>query len=1359
MSKPPEHPGQHIREKIIPAGMNVSDAAKTIGVGRPALSNMLNGNAALSADMAAKIARAFGADEQELMDLQAAFDAQSAKHRGVAAAARSYVPPFLQIKASAIEDWAETIASRSRFAVLLRTLVNSTGLQINRIDFPGNDDAERPGWDGHVETGEGTPWVPAGASGWEFGVNADPRKKADGDYANRVADLAEEERAESTFVFVTPRRWPGKTEWEKSKRAEKEWKDVRAYDASDLEQWLEQSIPAQAWFANERDIPSDGVLSLDACWRQWAADCEPTPAPKLFEPAVDAAKLIVSSKLAKGPGETLVISADSVIEALGFLHCLFNAEELAPYREQIVVFTKAGVLGRLASKSSRFIAVCTDREVEKELASHKKNLRSILIYPRNATTADPDFSLEPLNFEPFEKGLREMGCNNDDVQRYSHESGRSLTVLRRRLSKLDAIRTPAWAADHKTARTLIPFLFAGSWNARAEPDKIILELLAEDQNYAALEKEIAGLLRLEDSPVWSTGSYRGLVSKIDVLYAISGVLTKEDMQRFVDVADVVLSEDDPSLELPEEDRWAAGIHGKTREISAALRDGICETLVLLAVHGGNLFDMRLGISCEAKVAQLIRKLLTPLTTHILEAHSGDFPMYAEAAPTEVINLLQADLESTDSQSLGLMRPASSGVFGRCPRTGLLWALENLAWSPAHLPRAVLILGTLSEVAIEDNWANKPSESLAAIFRCWMPQTAASLAQRIAALGLLAAKHPEVAWDICVQQFESNSQFGHYSHKPRWRTDGHGFGEPLRGARTKEIYAFIKHCFDMAVNWEMHDCKTVSDLVGCVGSIEDEEAQSKIWSVVERWSDNASEHDRASVREKIRTSALTRHALRRQGRARRADKLTARARVAYDALLPKDVVLKHEWLFRRQWVDESADELEAEEIDFKARDQRIEKLRIGALKEVYAAKGMDGVLACAERGDAGGVIGWLFVKSFELREVLDGLKFVLARGKLTDSAPRRMVIIGAMGALGESGVENAMRELTQGLEPEEVVTFLVHCPFAQATWDFAKSLGDSVAEEYWKAVNPGWSRNPAGELQFAIDALLAVKRPRAAFHAIHFQMDEIPPKQLFRLMKSKSASEDASGSYQLKRHQLRTAFDLLNKSGEIASEDLAGLEFQYIDIFDDENGGLPNLEKQIERNPELYVQAVAFAYKRDDGAEDPPHFRLDDAEARSNRALGAYKLLENLSRIPGRDQDGNLSADAIEKWVSTVRAGCKELARGDICDLALGKLFSTAPVDEDGIWPCRPVREALERIVTGHMQRGIATGLYNSPGVQWRGEGGGQEREFADKYRRWAQALDYSHPRVAKILSQMAETYEHDAKWHDTEAAVRNRLRY
>ena len=144
---------------------------------------------------------------------------------------------------------------------------------------------------------------------------------------------------------------------------------------------------------------------------------------------------------------------------------------------------------------------------------------------------------------------------------------------------------------------------------------------------------------------------------------------------------MVLGEDDPSLDLPEDQRWAASIHGKSREFSSVLCEGISETLVLLAVHGNHLFRTRLGFDCEAEAVRLVRDLLTPLTARSLEANDRDLPTYAEAVPSEFLSILEKDLKSEKSAAMGLMRPADTGVFRNCPRTGLLWALEGLAWNP------------------------------------------------------------------------------------------------------------------------------------------------------------------------------------------------------------------------------------------------------------------------------------------------------------------------------------------------------------------------------------------------------------------------------------------------------------------------------------------------------------------------------------------------------------------------------------------------------------------------------------------------------------------------------------------------------
>ena len=80
--KNPPHPGDFIRTEIIePAGLSVTEAAKVLGVSRPALSSLLNGKADLSGDMALRIEKAFGVKMDTLMRMQSAHDITETRKR------------------------------------------------------------------------------------------------------------------------------------------------------------------------------------------------------------------------------------------------------------------------------------------------------------------------------------------------------------------------------------------------------------------------------------------------------------------------------------------------------------------------------------------------------------------------------------------------------------------------------------------------------------------------------------------------------------------------------------------------------------------------------------------------------------------------------------------------------------------------------------------------------------------------------------------------------------------------------------------------------------------------------------------------------------------------------------------------------------------------------------------------------------------------------------------------------------------------------------------------------------------------------------------------------------------------------
>jgi hypothetical protein len=249
-----------------------------------------------------------------------------------------------------------------------------------------------------------------------------------------------------------------------------------------------------------------------------------------------------------------------------------------------------------------------------------------------------------------------------------------------------------------------------------------------------------------------------------------------------------------------------------------------------------------------------------------------------------------------------------------------------------------------------------------------------------------------------------------------------------------------------------------------------------------------------------------------------------------------------------------------------------------------------------------------------------------------------------------------------------------------------------------------------------------------------------------MLKGEESVGPLSDSYHLGK-----TIDALEASGSIDKDRLVKIEFGLIQALGYEGEKHARaLYHAIMSNPKLFTELLCLIYKPNAERECTP------SESERTAAQVARHILHHCRRQPGTKPDGSVDNDAFVKFIDEARALCREAGRLEGCDTTLGQILAHASTGSDGVWPCEPVREVLDRPDLGRMRRGFQIGIWNRRGVTSRAleDGGDQERVFAEENRRHARALLNSYVNLAAALEETASSYENHGLREDLQAQLR-----
>lgn len=1336
-----------IRQDVLPAGMSITEAAKRLGVSRPTLSKLLNGQAALSPEMALRLRETFGADEKKLLNIQMNEEAEKRSSEHLKVPVARYVPDFLGITAEQIETWGtkKSIDACNQLPVLVRRLIHATGRELQLVDFPGFGNAQRHGFDGKVLAGAAALNVPTGHSVWEVSTEQNPQRKAESDYQSRIDKLPKAQQSETTFVFVTTWNWSRKGVWTQKKNKLGHWKEVRAYDASDLEQWLETTIEPRIWLAEKIGIPTDGFRTIEACRYEWEQATKPQLTPKIFAPSIDKYKKKFQTWLESPPDRLFIVKADSREEGTAFIAYLLDEIDcLAIAPGNAVLFDSADTLKTLSESATPFIAVVCSEEVESSIGGIYNNHHCIIIRPHNAPLMDrePDIAIDLLDHGSFNKALLDMGI--DQPQRreiLAHESGLSRTVLRRRLSNVPAVRTPPWANKPEIAQKLIPLALVGEWDAGFNADREILETIADD-TYDGIESTIAELCQIADSsPIWRIKKYRGIGSKIDTIFAVEPYIVEKHLRDFIKIAKDVLSETDPALDLPESERRMATLFNKVRrEYSTTLRSSIRDTLIFLAVHEDRLFSGRLGIKVATEVSNLVKSLLEPLDSRKLESYVDDLPDFAEAAPDTFLGALKEDLKQAEPVLLSLFRPVAGVIFVSVPRAGLLWALEGLAWRQEYFMDVVNILAKLSYTEVNDNWVNKPMRSLTSIFHSWLPQTTVSVNNRIAALKELCKHFPEVGWQICIHQINGDNQIGEYNHFPRWHAVA---SNPVSEAERRE---FEQIAIDLTVNWPNHNTGTLSDLLPCLPRMGEEERMKALDDVAIWLEKEPDKNDRVEILKQLGKLVY-------QGAGSPSDiypDLSVRIREISQKIVPEGSVERSVLSSEDSWDSFLIEQLYDPDISLAKWYTGHEKRRKQAISKILRSSHdkISDMLEFLHMTDAGHTLGYQAASHIAPSQLYDIVKRFSA-GALSPEKIKDFMQGFFKGFGNKLSVEVLLPP--QDASDDDIARTVSYMPYSLEVWHLLNQLPEHICDKYWKNANVPLNDYSGQEMRILVNNLLRVGRPWHAFYALSADWNRVETSVLKRLLQEViKHGVKQTHNYGLAVYSILKALELLAKRPGVSVEELAKLEFDSIKWIPPKEREIPNLEKQLAESPTEFVFLLSLITNRRGGGQDPEEWHIESEEQKKIMTVRAYEVLRTLRKLPGQNDQGEINSDALYDWISRVRCLASEHGRTEICDLMIGQWLSRASSQKDTPWPRRPICKALQSVATDGIGAGFSMGVRNANPFSSRpsNEGGDIERKVAIKYREKAEVWMIEFPFVSKILRSIADGYERDAEQMD-----------
>lgn len=1190
------------------------------------------------------------------------------------------------------------------------------------------------------------PFFPGWKSFWEIGTGINPGTKATEDYDTRTKKVPLEERQQSTFIFVTPLSgvrdaWveSGKEKWLRKRRERKDWKSVEVLDGTQIVAWLMKFPAVDLWLALQIDQYRPGLRTISQHWLALEKIGDPPPLkPELFlkgrERSSERLKEIIegtSSSL------ELRIEAHEPEDFLDFVAATFYSlpsERIAHLAGRCLIVENEECWRWVTTRKLPHLLIAgpdiSMGSKWKDLLPLTKENRHTVVYAASPGGV-PNWNSVRLSIpteDDISSCLRDIGHPEERSRRLASRVGRSLQELKAWLQNLSTF--PEWVHTSEGAEIRLATII-GEWDGDSAGDREAIENFL-GKSYGEWIGSLLAAATRPGTPLNNRSGKWSFSSRFRGWCVLGKQLTNNDLDRFLEFAVGVLTNYDPQVEMEPQQRVAAQMFGERPKYSPRLRHGLAESLALLGSHPKQLSLCTPG-KPDAVASIAIKRILDNAAWVRWAELSPVLPLLAEACPDCFLRAVEKAIDGENDVFGSLFAKERTDFPGINHMTGLLWALETLAWHPDHLIRVTLLLGHLAALDPGGSWANRPVNSLGTIFLPWFPQTCASIAKRKVAIEALTSEHPEIAWKLLLYLLPSHHGVTAGSHKPTWREfipDDYSSGV-LVSAYWEQIAIYAR----LSVKAAASSRQKLTELLDRLPDLPTD-AQTEI---LQQLSANSTlslpDQERLPIWESL-VQLVNKHKKFATAAWAMPKYILDKIDSVANQLVPTDP----KFVFRRLFGARDFELMEGTE-DFEGQRKKLESRRAAAVGEVFEKGGLKEVF------DFAGTVSTPWQVGFALGTIGPmHLESEMFPGRLgTDRGIENAVVRGFIWArLNNGGWEWVSGLSVEAWNEAQKIGFLIALPFQTETWELAsRCLGDEDFK-YWERaeINPYRERT---RLPYAVERLLDVGRPHAAIECLERLVKDEgyrDPSLVIRALNEKFDSKEPETTFnQLAVQEL---IKWLQKNPSTNADDLYQVEWRYLSLLNRHFGCAPRaLATRLSTDPEFFCQIINLVFRSKGDAGDAGEQIADENQRVA--AQNGYRLLHEWKQAPGAKDDGSFDEALLSRWFVKVKDICKKAGRLEVALSTIGEVLPYAPPDPSGLWIHRAVAQIVNERDAEMLRSGFRCELFNRRGVHGY-TGGAEEKKISLQFREKAEALEAcGYHRFAKAIFDLAESYEKDAE--------------